>query len=114
MLMNRYPYNGGHLMVAPIRHIDTLASMTPEEQLEMTSLTSDAIELLKKVANPDGFNVGINLGEAAGAGLKEHIHMHIVPRWNGDTNFMPVMSDIKIIPQTLEEMWEQLTQALNS
>ena len=111
LVMNRYPYNGGHLMVAPKRHVATLKDMNSAEQLEMMQMTAEATELLRKVSRPDGCNIGVNLGEAAGAGLKDHIHMHIVPRWSGDTNFMPVFADIKIIPQALEELGDLLRKA---
>lgn len=111
ILMNRYPYNGGHLMVAPYRHVAELHRLRPAEQLELMQLTSRATILLKKVCKPQGFNVGLNLGEAAGAGLKDHLHMHVVPRWSGDTNFMPVFADIKIIPQALEELHQALCSA---
>ncbi|MFH0878697.1 MAG: HIT domain-containing protein [Lentisphaerota bacterium] len=112
LVMNRYPYNGGHLMVAPVRHLDSFDAMTDAEMLEMMKMTRLAMQALRKVCHPHGFNVGINLGEAAGAGLKDHIHTHVVPRWNGDTNFMPVFADIKVMPQTLEEMRDQLVAAM--
>lgn len=114
IVMNRYPYNNGHLMVCPLRHVDSLAAMTAEEQAEMMTLTSECVALLQKVMKPDGFNIGINLGTAAGAGLKDHIHMHIVPRWNGDTNFMPVLGETKVIPQALHELRDQLASALQA
>jgi ATP adenylyltransferase len=101
-------------MVAPKRHVATLEGMNKAERLEMMDLTALATRLLQKVAKPDGFNIGVNLGEAAGAGLKDHVHMHIVPRWNGDTNFMPVFADVKIIPQALEELRDQLRSALET
>lgn len=111
VLMNRYPYNGGHLMVAPLRHVDTLAALSAEEQLEIMQLTVVAMEVLGRTLRPHGFNVGLNLGEAAGAGLKDHLHLHIVPRWNGDTNFMPVMAELKVIPQALDAAWRQFRAA---
>ncbi len=111
VLMNRYPYNNGHLMVTPYRHVDGVESMQPEEHLEMLGLAGRACVWLRKVMRPDGFNIGINQGAAAGAGLKEHIHLHIVPRWNGDTNFMPVLAEVKVIPQALGELWERLLSA---
>lgn len=114
IVMNRYPYNNGHLMVCPLRHVDTLGGLTADERAEMMELTSESVELLQKVVRPDGFNIGINLGEAAGAGLKDHIHMHIVPRWNGDTNFMPVLGKTKVIPQALHELRDQLAAALKA
>jgi ATP adenylyltransferase len=112
LLMNRYPYTGGHLMVAPIRHVATLEEMSQEEICEMMKLTQQAIRALKKVARPHGFNIGVNIGEAAGAGLKDHIHLHIVPRWTGDTNFVTVMADIRIVPQALQELWKELRKVL--
>lgn len=112
LIMNRYPYNNGHLMVAPYRHIATLDKMNDDEMLEMMQMASLACKKLKGIMRCDGFNVGFNLGKVAGAGLKEHIHLHIVPRWAGDTNFMPVISDTKIIPQALESLWQQLYEHL--
>ncbi len=111
LLLNRYPYNGGHLMVAPLRHIAELQALNAAEQLELMQLTALGMDLLGKVCHPDGYNIGVNQGEAAGAGLKDHIHLHIVPRWNGDTNFMPVIADIKVIPQSLEELRAALAAA---
>ena len=112
IVMNRFPYNGGHLMVAPYRHVGGTQAMTETELLDMMRLTNLALDALQRVCRPDGFNVGINLGEAAGAGLKDHVHTHIVPRWNGDTNFMPVLADVKVMPQTLEEMRDILAAAI--
>jgi ATP adenylyltransferase len=108
VVMNRYPYNNGHLMVCPYHHIDDLEKLKPEAFEELSLFTVLGIQALRSLMHPHGFNVGINLGEAAGAGLKEHIHQHIVPRWNGDTNFMPVVGNTKIIPQDLFELYDQL------
>jgi ATP adenylyltransferase len=108
VIMNRYPYTGGHLMVAPRRHVDSLHAMTTAEVHEMMRLTRKAISALKRIAHPQGFNVGINIGAAAGAGLKDHIHLHIVPRWIGDTNFMPVLAHVKVVPQALLGLWDEL------
>ena len=108
VVMNRYPYTGGHLMVTPYRHLKNLADLTPEERLEMMDLTIEAVEILKAELKPDGLNLGYNLGAAAGAGLKDHIHQHIVPRWVGDTNFMPVLSDTRVMPQALMEQYDIL------
>ena len=108
VVINRYPYNSGHVMVAPYRHVASLEEMTDAERLEIMHLTSRSVQALGSIMHPDGFNVGINLGEAAGAGLKDHVHQHVVPRWVGDTNFMPVMADVKVIPQALEELWDAL------
>lgn len=108
VVLNRYPYNSGHLMIAPYRHVGPLPELQPEERAEIMDLLAQSTEVLRKAYAPDGFNLGINLGEAAGAGLREHIHAHIVPRWNGDTNFMPVFGETKVLPQSLEETWDQL------
>ena len=114
MVINRYPYNNGHLMVCPCRHISDIATATSDERLETMNLVASAVEALRKIMRPDGFNIGLNLGRAAGAGLEEHIHTHIVPRWNGDTNFMPVMAEVKVIPQSLLDLWDQLHPILNA
>ncbi len=112
IVMNRFPYNNGHLMVAPYRHFPDLAGLNDGERLELMHLIEKGVEALKAAVRPDGFNIGINLGRVAGAGLDTHLHLHIVPRWNGDTNFMPVLADTKVIPQTLEELRDQLAAAL--
>ena len=112
LLLNRYPYTGGHLMVAPRRHIGTLSMLTPVEMREMMELTCLGERLLTRVAQPQGFNIGINQGAAAGAGLKDHLHMHLVPRWEGDTNFMPVLGHVRVMPQALEEMHAALRKEL--
>ena len=108
VIMNRYPYTNGHLLVAPRRHVADLQSLTDEERLEIMNLTERGVRALGAVARPEGYNIGINLGRVAGAGLESHLHLHIVPRWNGDTNFMPVFGDIRVIPQALEELYDQL------
>lgn len=112
IVINRYPYTGGHLMVAPYRHVASLEELRPAEQAELMKLTTAAMKALKKCARPHGFNIGINIGEAAGAGLKDHIHVHIVPRWSGDTNFITVMADVRVVPQGLLEVWQQLRKAM--
>jgi len=113
VVMNRYPYNSGHLMVCTYRHLEHLQDMTPEERLEMADLAIEAVEVLQAALNPNGLNLGYNLGEAAGAGLKDHIHQHIVPRWNGDTNFMPVLADTRVMPQALMEQYDVLYPLFN-
>ncbi|NCC51652.1 MAG: HIT domain-containing protein [Spartobacteria bacterium] len=113
VVMNRYPYNNGHLMVAPYRHVDGLETMTREERTEMMETATEMLGVLRTVMNPHGFNTGLNTGAAAGAGLKEHSHLHIVPRWSGDTNFMPVIGQTKVIPQSLHDLWDQLKEALS-
>ena len=107
-ILNKYPYNNGHLMIAPNLHKDDLSKLNSSEMLEFMVLTRDMKNVLSKKMNPDGFNLGINLGKVAGAGIEGHIHLHIVPRWNGDTNFMPVISDTKVIPQSLEDLYLEL------
>lgn len=114
MVLNRYPYNGGHLMVAPVRHVAELSALGDEEALELMRLTLAAERLMKQVLQAQGVNVGMNIGEAAGAGLKEHIHMHVVPRWVGDTNFMPVLGHVRVMPQALDELWKELKAHLPS
>ena len=108
VILNRYPYNSGHLMISPYRHIADIADMTLTERHEMMDRTVEVKKLLSTVLKPDGFNVGFNLGSAAGAGVADHIHMHIVPRWNGDTNFMPVLADTHVVPETLQKTLELL------
>jgi len=108
IMLNSYPYNGGHLMIAPYRHIASLEELTDEERNEHFEIVSRSTRLLKQVFNPAGFNIGINLGRVAGAGIDDHIHTHIVPRWQGDTNFMPVIADIKVVNEALTEIYESL------
>ena len=111
VILNRYPYNSGHIMIAPYRHIGDIAELTKDERYEMMDLTIKAKKVLTAVLNPDGFNVGFNLGNAAGAGVEDHIHMHIVPRWNGDTNFMPVLGGIHVVPESLTDTLTLLKKA---
>jgi len=108
VIMNKYPYNAGHLLIAPYRHLNDLDLTTQNERIEIMNLCVSAEKTLKKTLNPDAFNIGFNLGASAGAGLKDHIHMHIVPRWNGDTNFMPVLADVRIVPEAIEATAELL------
>ena len=108
VIMNRFPYTPGHLMVAPYRHIAYLEELTEEERQEHFEIVSRSTKLLRQVFNPGGFNIGINIGKAAGAGVEEHVHTHIVPRWQGDTNFMTVLSDIRVIPEALAETYQKL------
>lgn len=112
-ILNKYPYNGGHLMVAPNGHKADISGLSGEEMLEVMEIARDMKELLEKIMNPEGFNLGVNLGKSAGAGLIGHFHLHIVPRWNGDTNFMPVISDVKVIPQSLEDLYKELKKHLS-
>lgn len=112
ILMNSYPYNTGHLMVATFRHVAKLEDLTDEERNEHFALVSRGVALLRQVMNPEGFNIGINLGRIAGAGVDTHIHTHIVPRWAGDTNFMPVLADTKVIPEALADTYRKLKEKL--
>lgn len=111
VVMNRFPYTGGHLMVAPLRHVGALPEMTPAESAEMMSLAQRCVTILEAEMKAQGFNVGFNLGKAAGAGLKDHIHLHVVPRWIGDTNFMPILGRTTVIPQALDELYDRLKPA---
>ncbi len=108
IIMNYYPYNNGHLMVVPYRHLSDITVLNDEENKEISSLIQTSVKIIRKTMNAEGFNIGMNLGKTAGAGIDEHIHYHIVPRWNGDTNFMPVAGNSKVISQGLYETWETL------
>lgn len=110
VILNRFPYNNGHLLIAPQRHIDELHQATDDELLEIVKLIRESQNVLSLAIEPHGFNVGMNLGRCAGAGLPGHLHIHLVPRWNGDTNFMSVCSDTDVISQSLNELFEQLKQ----
>jgi ATP adenylyltransferase len=112
LVLNRYPYNNGHLMAVPYRHVDTLEALTAEEMADMMALVTLGIRALRRSAAPHGFNVGINVGKVAGAGVLDHIHTHVVPRWEGDANFMPVLADVRLIPQALGETYEELKAAI--
>jgi ATP adenylyltransferase len=112
IIMNAYPYSGGHLLVAPFKHTAELADLTPQESAEHFELVKLGIALLKDVAHPDGFNVGLNLGRVAGAGIDQHLHTHVVPRWLGDTNFMPVIADTRVMSESLPSMYSRLKKAL--
>ena len=113
-LLNRYPYNGGHLMVVPYRQVAELGELTLEELTDLMRLTQRCVAALKRLMNPDGFNIGLNQGRAAGAGIEEHLHLHIVPRWVGDTNFMPVLADTKVLPEALSETAARLREVLQT
>jgi ATP adenylyltransferase len=108
VMMNRFPYNNGHLLVSPVRHTPDLAGLSPEENLDLILMVRKSLEIVKKVMSPEGFNVGLNLGKVAGAGVADHMHFHIVPRWNGDTNFMTVTGDVRVIPEHIRETYNTL------
>lgn len=112
VVMNIYPYNTGHLMILPHQHTSTLAEVSRDAQIEMITLTSYFTELLSQLLKPDGFNVGINLGKAAGAGLGSHLHTHIVPRWSGDTNFMAVVGNTRVLPELLDDTYNRILAAI--
>jgi ATP adenylyltransferase len=109
VMLNKYPYNNGHLMVAPRRHVASLEDLKPEEINDLMLAIQRCCVLLKKVLSPQGFNIGANLGKAAGAGIEAHLHFHIVPRWEGDTNYMPVLADTRVISEHLEETYKRLS-----
>ncbi len=108
IVLNRFPYNAGHLLVIPYRAVPALADLSPEERAELMDLIVLGQNVLTEALKPDGFNVGFNFGAAAGAGIPKHLHAHIVPRWNGDCNFMPVLGDTRVLVQSLDAMWERL------
>jgi len=111
VLLNDYPYNSGHLLVAPYRHLATMGELNGDERAEMMDLLIQAQDVLGAVMKPQAFNIGFNVGEAAGAGVKDHIHGHVVPRWQGDTNFMPVLGGPRVVPEALDDTAELLRQA---
>lgn len=114
MMLNLYPYTNGHLMVAPYAHTGDLTLLDSAAQCEMLQFVSRGIRALRETMNPQGFNVGANLGRVAGAGVEDHVHFHVVPRWNGDTNFMPVLAEVRMIPELLPETYDNLVRALKS
>jgi len=108
IMLNLFPYNPGHLMVAPKRHVSQLEDLTEEEMLEIFELLKRSIRALKTESTPDGFNIGVNIGKVAGAGFEGHLHFHVVPRWNGDTNYMPVIGNVRVIPEGIEATYQRL------
>ncbi|MGA1863555.1 MAG: HIT family protein [bacterium] len=108
LMLNLYPYNTGHLMAAPVRHVGDITFLYKKEIIDIMALVQKGVRALTKVYNPEGFNIGLNLGAVAGAGITDHLHIHIVPRWQGDTNFMPVLADTKVIPQHLQKTYNAL------
>jgi ATP adenylyltransferase len=113
-LLNIYPYNTGHTMVAPLRHVASLEDLSEEEILALGILVKDTLAALRHAYSPDGFNVGINLGTAAGAGFPGHVHVHVVPRWSGDTNFMPVLADTKVLPEDLKTTLRRVKEGFDA
>jgi len=108
VIMNIYPYNNGHLMIVPYMHTGEIEELSKDTYAEMFNLVQISVKVLKKVYNPDGFNMGMNIGRVVGAGIKDHVHMHIVPRWNGDTNFLPVLGETKILSIDMNEVNDKL------
>ena len=111
IILNRFPYTNGHVMIVPLAHVSTLAAMTEEALLEMMRLAREAERHLRAIYHPDGLNIGLNLGRSAGAGIADHLHMHVLPRWAGDTNFMTVTGETRVLPEDLPTTWEKLSAA---
>jgi ATP adenylyltransferase len=112
-LLNAFPYNGGHLMVVPYRQVPDMSALTDEELLGMMRMIQRCQAALTRVMRPDGFNIGLNQGKVAGAGIVEHLHMHVVPRWSGDTNFMPVLANTRVVPEALKDVAAKLRAVMN-
>lgn len=108
VILNRYPYTSGHLMVVPFDHKSNLEDLDPETRAEMMELTAHCMSVLRRIYHPEAFNMGANIGEPAGAGIKSHVHIHIVPRWGGDTNFMTVVGEVRVLPEALETTYERV------
>ena len=111
VVMNLYPYNNGHLLIVPYREVAWYRELDDEERNEMTEVLNRCLEWLNDALEPEGFNVGMNIGKAAGAGIPEHLHMHVVPRWSGDTNFMPATGDVKVIPEAMQDTFAKIKRA---
>ena len=111
VLLNKFPYASGHFMVAPVRHVGDYGELTDDEVLELHRFASSGMGALAQLYGPQGYNVGLNLGRVAGAGIVDHVHLHVVPRWAGDTNFMPVLADVKVLPEHLQETWKKLAES---
>jgi ATP adenylyltransferase len=112
VMLNTFPYNNGHVMVSPYEHVPSIEKLPGETLLELMQLTQRSLGALREAYDPDGFNMGINQGKIAGAGFDDHVHLHVVPRWGGDTNFMPVIADTRVLPQSLEDSYQQLSPLL--
>ena len=114
ILLNAYPYTNGHLMIAPFRQTNDLPTMTDEELLEINQLLAKSVKWLQTAFNPHGFNIGVNIGSAAGAGIPIHLHWHVVPRWSGDTNFMTTVGEVRVMPLTLEDTYDKLQEIIKN
>ncbi len=112
LMMNLFPYNSGHLMVAPIKHTGNLEALTSEELSDLSDLLQKAVSLLRRAIEPQGFNIGMNIGQIAGAGVTDHLHFHVVPRWSGDVNFMPIVSETTVVPEALDKTYDKLSSVL--
>jgi ATP adenylyltransferase len=110
VVLNAYPYASGHVLVLPLRHVGALGELTDQESREVWSATQDSVAAIEQAYDPDGLNLGANLGRAAGAGIPSHVHMHVVPRWSGDTNFMTAVAGTRVMPETLQVAWHKLTE----
>lgn len=111
VMLNKFPYNPGHVMVAPRAHVGSLTQLNDEQVLALMRLVQDSQRVLERLMSPEGFNIGVNVGRVAGAGIPDHVHVHVVPRWNGDTNFLPVLGEVKVVNEHLDRTWERLTAA---
>jgi ATP adenylyltransferase len=111
VMLNAYPYTNGHVMVSPYEHVDSIERLGPEALTELMTLTQRSMAAIRSAYGPDGFNLGVNQGKVAGAGVEDHVHLHVVPRWGGDTNFMPVTGGVRVLPQSLADSYEELRSA---
>jgi ATP adenylyltransferase len=114
VMLNKFPYNSGHLMVAPRAHVASLEQLDDEDALALHGALARSLRVLRRELEPEGFNVGANIGKAAGAGIPDHVHLHVVPRWNGDTNFMPVLAETKVVNEHLDRTWEKLAASFSA
>ena len=108
VLMNKFPYINGHLLIAPLRHVNALDALSAKEKLDLINMVEKSVGVLKETINPEGFNIGLNLGKIAGAGVEDHIHFHVVPRWSGDTNYMTIFGEVRVIPEHIEKTYKTL------
>ena len=114
VILNIFPYNNGHLMVSPYQHVPSLECLEPDTLAELMRLVSFSIVLLRQAMHPQGFNIGVNIGKMAGAGIDDHVHIHVVPRWAGDTNFMPILAETRVVPELLDETYRKLREVIDA